>query len=118
MRQAHEIFKKGADVDLHTLSNKHKAVLVEALHTQYELPELLSFVGLARSSYFYYRAKLKLADKYEYVRRSITEIFDADYLALLSLSQGAGIPTQIVHGHLGEGGLSINEARVIARAQP
>jgi hypothetical protein len=54
-------------------------VLVEALRGQYELPELLSLVGLARSSYFYHRARLKLADKYLDVRRSITEIFDNNY---------------------------------------
>ncbi|WP_131667234.1 IS3 family transposase, partial [Comamonas thiooxydans] len=45
----------------------------------YELPELLSLVGLARSSYFYHRARLKLADKYLDVRRSITDIFDNNY---------------------------------------
>ena len=79
LKQAHEILKNGADIDLHRLANKDKAVLVEALHGQYELPELLSLVGLARSSYFYHRARLKLADKYLDVRRSITEIFDNNY---------------------------------------
>ncbi|MBN0653998.1 IS3 family transposase, partial [Pseudomonas aeruginosa] len=64
LKQAHEILKNGADIDLHRLANKDKAVLVEALHGQYELPELLCHVGLARSSYFYHRARLKLADKY------------------------------------------------------
>lgn len=49
LKQAHEILKNGADIDLHRLANKDKAVLVEALHGQYELPELLSLVGLARS---------------------------------------------------------------------
>ena len=79
LKQAHEILKNGADIDLHRLANKDKAVLVEALHGQYELPELLSLVGLARSSYFYHRARLKLADKYVDLRRSITEIFDNNY---------------------------------------
>ncbi|ENF6178767.1 IS3 family transposase, partial [Escherichia coli] len=79
LKQAHEILKNGADIDLHRLANKDKAVLVEALHGQYELPELLCHVGLARSSYFYHRARLKLADKYLDVRRSITDIFDSNY---------------------------------------
>ncbi|WP_034361474.1 IS3 family transposase, partial [Comamonas thiooxydans] len=79
LKQAHEILKNGAGIDLHSLANKDKAVLVEALRGQYELPELLSLVGLARSSYFYHRARLKLADKYLDVRRSITEIFDNNY---------------------------------------
>jgi hypothetical protein len=52
LKQAHEILKNGAGIDLHSLANKDKAVLVEALRGQYELPELLSLVGLARSSYF------------------------------------------------------------------
>ena len=79
LKRAHEILKQGSDIDLHRLTNKDKVVLVEALRAQYELPELLSLVSLARSSYFYHRSRVKLADKYVDVRRNITEIFKANY---------------------------------------
>ena len=70
LKRAHEILKQGSDIDLHRLTNKDKVVLVEALRAQYELPELLSLVSLARSSYFYHRSRVKLADKYVYAATS------------------------------------------------
>lgn len=84
-------------------------MLVEALHGQYALPELLSLVGLARSSYFYHRARLKLADKYLAVRGSINRDL-RQQLPLQWISQGAGIPAQGVHRHLREGGSPADEA--------
>jgi putative transposase len=43
------------------------------------LPELLREVGLPRSSYFYHRARLDVADKYVEVRRTMTDIFERNY---------------------------------------
>ena len=63
LKRAHEILKQGSDIDLHRLTNKDKVVLVEALRAQYELPELLSLVSLARSSYFYHRSRVALLHK-------------------------------------------------------
>lgn len=54
-------------------------MLVDALKGIYVLPELLAELGLARSSYFYHRARLQLADKYVGVRRIITEIFEHNH---------------------------------------
>jgi transposase InsO family protein len=39
------------------------------------LPELFAELDLARSSYFYHRARLRVADKYGGVRRTIADIF-------------------------------------------
>jgi hypothetical protein len=41
--------------------------------------ELLDGVGLARSSYFYQRARLDAADKYAEVRRTLTDIFERNH---------------------------------------
>ncbi|MET3140304.1 transposase InsO family protein, partial [Undibacterium sp. GrIS 1.2] len=54
-------------------------MLVDALRETYALPELLTKLGLARSSYFYHRARLQLADKYGGVRSTITEIFELNH---------------------------------------
>jgi putative transposase len=41
--------------------------------------ELLHQVGLTRSSYFYHRSRLEVADKYLEVRRAMTDIFERNY---------------------------------------
>ena len=43
------------------------------------MPELLAQLGLARSSYFYHRIRVGLAEKYVAIRRSMTEIFETSY---------------------------------------
>lgn len=43
------------------------------------MAELLAEVGLARSSYFYHRARLDAADKYVEVRRAMTDIFECNH---------------------------------------
>jgi len=52
LEKANELLKKGLGVDLHLLSNREKALLVDALKDLYRLPELLAQLRLARSSYF------------------------------------------------------------------
>jgi putative transposase len=53
--------------------------LVDALRQTYPLPELLEALGLARSSYFYHRARLRVAEKYPEVRRAMAEIFECNH---------------------------------------
>jgi putative transposase len=79
LKKANELLKKGLGVDLQLLSNREKTQLVDALKDIYRLPELLAQLGLARSTYFYHRARVSLADKYAAIRRSITEIFEANH---------------------------------------
>lgn len=76
LKKANELLKKGLGVDLQLLSNREKTLLVDALKDLHRLSELLAQLGLARSSYFYHRARAKLADKYLAVRQSIAEIFE------------------------------------------
>jgi hypothetical protein len=49
------------------------------VNTTYTLTELLQEVGLPRSSYFYHRARLEVADKYVEVRRAMSDIFESNY---------------------------------------
>ncbi|SDJ56342.1 HTH-like domain-containing protein [Paraburkholderia steynii] len=53
--------------------------MVDALKNTYTLSELLAVLGLARSSYFYHRARLLVADKYAGARRVIAEIFEVNH---------------------------------------
>lgn len=79
LKKANELLKKGLGVDLQLLSNREKTLLVDALKDLYRLPELLAQLRLARSSYFYYQARVKLADKYLVIRHSIAEIFELNH---------------------------------------
>ena len=56
-------------------------MLVDALRNEYRVADLLDQLGLARSSYFYHRSPMRIADKYAQVRRIITEIFEDNHRA-------------------------------------
>lgn len=79
LKKANELIKKEVGVDPQLLSNREKTMLVDALKLTYALPELLAVLGLARSSYFYHRARLLVADKYADARRVIADIFELNH---------------------------------------
>ena len=79
LKKANEIVKKDLGIDRQPLTNREKTQLVDALRQTYTLTELLDEVGLARSSYFYHRARLEVADKYAEVRRTMTDIFERNH---------------------------------------
>ncbi len=79
LKKANEILKKDTGIFQQSLTNREKALLVDALRRTYSLTELLEGVGLARSSYFYHRARLDVADKYVEVRRTIADIFERNH---------------------------------------
>src|SRR5690606_2153936 len=70
LNKANELLKKDLGINRQFLTNREKTQLVDALRSTYTLTELLREVGLPRSSYFYHRARLKVADKYIDVRRT------------------------------------------------
>lgn len=78
LKKANELLKKGLGIDPQLLSNR-ETMLVDALRQTYALPELFAVLGLARSSYFYHRARQLVADKYAGVRRVIADIFELNH---------------------------------------
>lgn len=79
LKKANEILKKGLGINPQLLTNREKTALVDALKQTYTLLELLAELGLARSSYFYHRARMQTADKYAGVRRVIADIFEMNH---------------------------------------
>ena len=79
LKKANELLKKELGIDQQFLTNREKAQLVDALRSIYALPVLLREVGLPRSSYFYHRARLEVADKYAETRRAMVDIFERNY---------------------------------------
>lgn len=76
LKKANEILKKDLGVDLQLLSNREKTTLVDALREAYALRDLLGRLNLPRSSYFYHRSPMRMADKYADMRQTVTEIFE------------------------------------------
>lgn len=79
LKKANELLKKELGIDQQPLTNREKTLLVDALRSTYTVTELLCEVGLPRSSYFYHRARLGVADKYAGVRQAMTNIFERNY---------------------------------------
>ena len=79
LKKANELLKKELGIDQQFLTNREKTQLVDALRSIYALPALLREVGLPRSSYFYHRARLEVADKYAETRRAMVDIFERNY---------------------------------------
>jgi transposase InsO family protein/transposase-like protein len=79
LKKAAEVLKKGLGIDLTLLTNREKAKLVDALREIHAVPELLTELGLARSSYFYHRLQMRGTEKYAETRRTIANVFEANH---------------------------------------
>lgn len=79
LRQANDLIKKDQGINSLALTNREKTQVVDALKEKYLLCELLGTLGLARSSYFYHRVRLRVGDKYDDTRSVITEIFNDNH---------------------------------------
>lgn len=79
LKKANELLKKDLGIDPRLLTNQEKTLLVDALQPIYALPKLLVRLDLARSSYFYHRAQLRLGDKYVELRQTIANLFEANH---------------------------------------
>ena len=79
LKKTSELLKIELGIDRQHLTNREKTELVDALRQAYTLTELLDEVDLPRSSYFYQRARLQIADKYAGVRQAMADIFERNY---------------------------------------
>jgi transposase InsO family protein/transposase-like protein len=79
LKKANELLKREPGIGQQPLTNREKTQLVDALRQDYALADLLGAVGLSRSSYFYQRSRLQVADKYADVRQAMADIFECNY---------------------------------------
>ena len=73
------MLKKEQGVNLQSLSNREKTIVIDTLRNQYQLKGLLGYLGLAKSCYFYQKKCLARADKYQNLKRYIKEIFNENH---------------------------------------
>ena len=75
LKETINVLKKDPGIDQSALSNREKAVIIDALKNKYSLPLLLRKLQLSRSSYYYQEKVLTKEDKYKNIRLRIIELF-------------------------------------------
>ena len=75
LKETMNVLKKDPGIDQTTLSNKERAVIVDALKDRYSLPNLLKKLAFPKSSYYYQQAVIKREDKYKAIRERIIKLF-------------------------------------------
>lgn len=97
LKKANELLKKELGIDQQPLTNREKTLMVDALKSTYTVTELLCELNLPRSSYFYHRARLEVADKYADVRQAMANIFERNYRCYGYRRLHASLSDQCVH---------------------
>jgi transposase InsO family protein/transposase-like protein len=72
-----EIVKKDPGANLEKLTNKEKAILIDALRPETSLNDLLRCLNMAKSSYYYQRDAIAAPDKYASLRVVVRNEFEA-----------------------------------------
>ena len=92
--KAAEVIKKGQGINLRFLTNREKAITINALRDSYQLKELLEILEMAKSSYCYQVIALN-TDKYKDLRIKIKDAFNESssrygYRRIHSIMKSAG----------------------------
>ena len=69
------MLKKARGINLKEISNREKAIVIDALRDRYPLKDLLALFCMAKSSYCYQEAAINAPDKYRELREELREIF-------------------------------------------
>ena len=75
LKETITVLKKDPGINQTALSNREKAVIIDALKTKYSLPRLFEKLNLSKSSYYYQKKVLSQPDKYFSLRIRIKELF-------------------------------------------
>ena len=75
LKETMNVLKKDPGIDQTALSNREKAVIVDALKDRYSLSNLLKKLAFPKSSYYYQQAVIKREDKYKAIRERIIKLF-------------------------------------------
>lgn len=75
LKETINVLKKDPGVDQTALTNREKAVIIDALKNKYSLPILCVKLNLAKSSYYYQEKAIHTEDKYLELRKKIIQLF-------------------------------------------
>ena len=76
LKKAAELLKKDKGISPDQLSNRDKAIVIDALRDRYLLKDLLVILNMAKSSYCYQESVIRRPDKYAELRQDIRKAFD------------------------------------------
>lgn len=76
LETAAEVIKKDKGISLKTLTNREKAIVINALPMKYQLKDILKILHMAKSSYCYQLLALSKVDKYATLRKEVKSVFD------------------------------------------
>lgn len=76
LKETIDVLKKDPGINQKALSNREKAVIIDALKNKYPLPLLLVKMQLSKSSYYYQEKAISKNDKYTEVRIVIIKLFE------------------------------------------
>ena len=118
LEAAAELIKKDPGVDLKSLSNREKTILIGALKSNHPLKALLDKLSFSRSSYYYQLWALSLDGKYEELKDRIVELFNVNnrcygYRRIHNLlaQEGTKVSEKIVRILMDEAGLVAQSKR-------
>lgn len=118
LKETINVLKKDPGIDMASLKNREKAVMVDALKDKHPLPVLLKRLGLSKSSYYYQETAMQREDKYDGVRRRISELFHENkrrygYRRIYGLLKREGIvlSEKVVRRIMSEDGLNVKTKR-------
>ena len=75
LKETINVLKKVPGIDQTALTNREKAVIIDALKSRYSLPSLLPKLNLAKSSYYYQKKVIHSEDKYKSLRERLLYCF-------------------------------------------
>lgn len=75
LKETINVLKKDPGIDQTALTNREKAVIIDALRNKYSLPALLKKLDLAKSSYYYQEKAIYAEDKYLKLRKKMIQLF-------------------------------------------
>ena len=118
LKETINVLKKDPGVNQEALSNREKAVIIDALKNKYSLPKLCRKLCISRSSYYYQEKAIHAEDKYRDIRIKICELFRSNYGAfgyrkiyVLLKREGITLSEKVVRRIMREEGLIVKVHR-------
>lgn len=113
LEKAAELLKKGQGISLDSLTNKEKALVIDALRGCYRLKELLPIFSISKSSYCYCRNALR-NDRHADLRTRIRRLFEENNecygyrrINCLLRRKGIAVSEKVVRRLMKEEGLAV-----------
>lgn len=97
------MLKKFGGIDLKTMNNREKTIVIDALKEKYRLADLLKMLDISKSSYYYQHKVIVKPNKDDKFRENIRQVFSENHKEY---------GYRRIHAVLSEIGIHISEKRV------